>query len=514
MNQLSKFAKKIAIAVLLVALGSQGADIFAGPTIIRDNRVQDTALTPVLGRGYSLSTNTYQSICMKNVKLTEPSYDMEYHFISSSDSGNRTRSTTNTASSDVKNTKSVNTDRWRNSSRRDFSYARSSSSTSTVVNGVTWYNYDMYVVIDLYSYYASVDESVSRLSDSALILLQKNDLPGFFNACGVYYIRSIGRKAKFVSKFTYRSQSKTRDEAFETQLRTAISTFSTESKNSRFLFWGKKETTTTSTTSTAEQGFATKFHENAEKNSLTIETNVFGLGKNEKASIISYDMDSFKAAIKDGFIAMQNPATGKVSHIEAVPWVENTEFQANVRLDVLPDSSKGTSEEKKDETTTTTTTSSTPGAEILDYEKKLTVNENAEFFIEVMRVNRNLWNMYYKANICQKEILTNWKNGTEWKDKNLEAALLLNNNDKQSTHKLSDLDQHLTKSIPMLFQSAQDFMAKEASPCIDKILKTGIHKKMHFFHNECTALKKNMVAVQDTLIEHYCLPNLFSVGGE
>ena len=54
--------------------------LFAGPTIIRDNRVTDLSTTPVLGRGYSIGTNTFQSTCMQNVIITEPSYDMKYSF--------------------------------------------------------------------------------------------------------------------------------------------------------------------------------------------------------------------------------------------------------------------------------------------------------------------------------------------------------------------------------------------------------------------------------------------------
>ena len=54
--------------------------------ILRDNRVRDKAITPSLGRGYSLSTNTYQSNCMGSVKKTTPSFDFDYEFTFVSDS--------------------------------------------------------------------------------------------------------------------------------------------------------------------------------------------------------------------------------------------------------------------------------------------------------------------------------------------------------------------------------------------------------------------------------------------
>lgn len=49
----------------------------AGPTIIRDQMVQDLNVTPVLGRGYSIATNTMQSTCLTDVVLTDPSYNFQ-----------------------------------------------------------------------------------------------------------------------------------------------------------------------------------------------------------------------------------------------------------------------------------------------------------------------------------------------------------------------------------------------------------------------------------------------------
>src|SRR2546430_1785016 len=56
------------------------AQAWAGPTIVRDTRITDLGTTPVLGRGYSLATNTFQSACLKDVVITEPSYDFQYLF--------------------------------------------------------------------------------------------------------------------------------------------------------------------------------------------------------------------------------------------------------------------------------------------------------------------------------------------------------------------------------------------------------------------------------------------------
>jgi len=53
-------------------------------------------------------------------------------------------------------------------------------------------------------------------------LLGAGDVPGFFDACGMYYTRSIGRKAKFDSLFTYTQRDSKRDTKFEADLKAQI----------------------------------------------------------------------------------------------------------------------------------------------------------------------------------------------------------------------------------------------------------------------------------------------------
>ncbi|MEM9492840.1 MAG: hypothetical protein AAGC55_27070, partial [Myxococcota bacterium] len=64
----------IVMATLLSSVGYLGAT----PTVIRDARLKDLGITPALGRGYSMATNTYQSICLKDMKTTKPTYDFTY----------------------------------------------------------------------------------------------------------------------------------------------------------------------------------------------------------------------------------------------------------------------------------------------------------------------------------------------------------------------------------------------------------------------------------------------------
>ena len=51
------------------------------PYVISDNRVKNLDITPVLGRGYSIMTNSFQSTCLMVDEVTTPSfnYDCEFH---------------------------------------------------------------------------------------------------------------------------------------------------------------------------------------------------------------------------------------------------------------------------------------------------------------------------------------------------------------------------------------------------------------------------------------------------
>src|SRR5688572_12029079 len=70
----------LAVTSWLLVMMMIVSTVHAGPTILRDELVEDTAVTPSLGRGYSMSTNTYQSMCLIDVVATAPSFDFDYTF--------------------------------------------------------------------------------------------------------------------------------------------------------------------------------------------------------------------------------------------------------------------------------------------------------------------------------------------------------------------------------------------------------------------------------------------------
>lgn len=492
--------KKISLSVLIIFIFSF-INSYAGPTVIRDNRITDIGTTPVLGRGYSIGTNTYQSTCLKEVKITEPSYDMEYTFESIEESREETKKKEDQQKSDTSGSLRTNLKIFGANSSRGLNWALSTGSKTTVINNETYYNHRVLVTIDLYTYYASVDESRSLMSDTARELLLNNDLPGFFNSCGAYYVRSIGRKANFVSIFTYTTKSSTRDSKFESDLKTSIQSFS--SGSAKALFGLVKADVSLSTSSAYERKRMEEFSQQASEKRLSIVTHAYGLGKDEKASLISYDLETFKAAIKDAFISMQNPNTGKVATIEVVPWVENTDFQSAVKLSEKEVAVEGG---KTGETET-----------LLLYEKKHILTQNAEFLIEVERADRNLMNMYYKAKLCRANIDANWKADGQLLEEYKDALIVSNRNG--ATQPLKKLDEALNDAkIQQLLDGEKAFMYGKASgstagnggasSCIRAIMKSGFFKKSYRDIKECTAILGQLGDVQSDFVSDYCMPVL------
>ncbi len=498
--------KKFYFPILLLFILS--INLFAGPTVIRDNRVSDTATTPVLGRGYSIGTNTYQSTCLKEVVITEPSYDMEYTFQSMEDTKSTTQKAEDQQKVDTSGSVNVKVKILSHNSSNGINWAVSNQAKTTTINNETYYNHNVLVTIDLYTYYASVDEGKSTMSDTARELLVNNDLPGFFNSCGAYYVRSIGRKASFVSIFTYSTKETTRDQKFESDLKASIQSFG--AYNYKTLFGAVKVDVDYKSQTDTERKRMNEFNEQASSKRLTIVTHAYGLGKDEKASLISYDLETFKAAIKDAFISMQNPLTGKVSTVEVVPWVENTEFQSVVKLEEKEVPVAGGAEGEKEK--------------VPLYEKKHIMTQNAEFIIEVERADRNLMNMYYKAKLCRSNIDENWKKDGAILEEYKEALVV--NNRNGATDTLKKLDETLsTTKIQQLLDDEKTFMYGKssggasggttgstseggASACIKSIMKSGFFKKSYRDVKECQTILEKMGNVQGDFIGDYCMPVL------
>lgn len=69
------------IALALCALYIPTATMGSNPYVITDSRVQNLDVTPVLGRGYSIMTNSFQSTCLMVPEITIPSFNYDCKYI-------------------------------------------------------------------------------------------------------------------------------------------------------------------------------------------------------------------------------------------------------------------------------------------------------------------------------------------------------------------------------------------------------------------------------------------------
>ena len=72
------YFKNIAAAVCIAAMALDLPIRTAGnPYVISDERVRNLDVTPVLGRGYSIMTNSFQSTCLQVEDITVPSFNYD-----------------------------------------------------------------------------------------------------------------------------------------------------------------------------------------------------------------------------------------------------------------------------------------------------------------------------------------------------------------------------------------------------------------------------------------------------
>lgn len=497
-------------------------DIHGGPSVIRDNRITDLGVTPVLGRGYSIATNTFQSTCMKDVKITEPSYDFTYLFQDINEVSDESNPIVQTLTKIAPRPFLDHMNKELKEQKDQVKDIKKGTETGTVKTKKIFHHMIGTLTVD--SYYASVDESTTKMSESAAQLLKKNDIPGFFSSCGSYYVRSIGRSAIFISDFKFTSTTTDEAKTFKYQLQREIKSFGRKLAyrigyrkiNGRWRKYYIQQEVPTETTETEDLGEREEtFSKVASNSELTITTSAFGLGKDDRATLISYDVETYKAAIKDAFMSMQNPRTGKVTSIEVIPWVENTEFQSLIELEKEVKAKKIITVEGKN--------IETEGETLLLYEKKNILNQNAEFMAEIERADRNLMNIYYKAKICRGHINNNWKkrtaDGKKIFRKQYKDRYVRNNRFIRAGMKLSVLDGYLSrKKINDLLAMQKRFMygggrfKSGARGCMNQLIKKGIFRILYTDIKSCQTIKEQMGVLEDEIIENHCMPNLFPDG--
>lgn len=268
------------------------------PYIISDDRVRKLDITPVLGRGYSIMTDTYHSTCLMVEDTTPPSYNYDYKFYEFTSEAEREKSLSGSLSASfsywgVKAAVSV----------AGSSTSKTSSKSHTVV-----------AVMRLERYYSSVREEVSPLSDDAKTLLNSEDYVGFFKACGPNYVRGIRRAQEVSATFKFQSSSTETAKSFAAGLKVSGYGASVDAK------------------------FAASSKFSQVNSSLEIKILGFGLGLNEEGSdtLVATSLEEYNEVMKFAFKSFTQSknsyAIGMVYGIEVVPWVNNASFQVESKI--------------------------------------------------------------------------------------------------------------------------------------------------------------------------------------
>jgi len=178
------------------------------PYVISDDRARNLDITPVLGRGYSIGTNSFQSTCLIVNGVTSPSYNYDYTFTDFSEKKDRDGSFEYEMGGHLSYT---------------FGYSQVKAKVDLKMKGkrtniVQTSERMIVATMRIERYYSSVREELSSLSDDSLTLLDRQDYIGFFKSCGPNYIRSIRRAQEITAIFEFEETSDSKASEFAASL--------------------------------------------------------------------------------------------------------------------------------------------------------------------------------------------------------------------------------------------------------------------------------------------------------
>jgi len=282
-----------AVAIIFYLPTTEGA-----PLIISDSRVHSLDITPVLGRGYSIGTNSFQSTCLMVDEVTTPSFNYDYKF------NDYSSDTSSERSYGAKSESSFSAGFIDLEMSAEGKYNSKSSSSRRY----------MVAVMKVQRYYSSVREELSPLSEDALTLLDTQDYIGFFKSCGPNYVRSIRRAQELTAIFSFTSSSRATSAEFAASFKASGGARSVSGS------------------------FASKSKFSSINKDLTIKIVGFGLGLNNEGSttLVSTTLEEYNEVMKFAYISFTQSEDshniGMVFGIEIVPWVDNTAFQVASKL--------------------------------------------------------------------------------------------------------------------------------------------------------------------------------------
>jgi tetrahydromethanopterin S-methyltransferase subunit G len=460
--------RSIYAVILLVPIS-----VLAETIVIDGELLNDLRRTPVLGGGFSLTTEDYKSLCFDNVETTIPSYDYDYTFYSN-ESETKSESKSKSEYSFNYGFKSFG------ASGNVGGGGGGSTESQSKVNRV-----NMFAVIRLNSYYASLNESKSILSQQAKDLIQSEDVIGFFDACGTYYIRTINRYSRLYAWLTLESKETVTANSFKYHLEASI--------RSRFVGSASMKA--------KGESESKNFFKNKQ---LYIKIIGIGLAKEHVVNLSPTSMEDFKKVINNASKSMSGIHTGRISSLEIIPWMDNLSFQRELKPLILKQVGLSQDQLKSE-----------------SLKRKWIVAENGEFISMLKNKYRALQAYQFASMNCQSKferILsrdTDWKNTkfkNHLKDKPIKAEdlykeLVCLTDNKGSAfatkNNISASDCGENKSLYKQWEE----ISKEADNCLNELYPQ-FTKTIYRDIAQCQGMVAKLTALMPAALFYYCAPKV------
>lgn len=435
--------------VLLAALVAGASAPARGETVAGDGA--ELSVTPALGRGYTPAIATFHSICFDAMPTTKPSFDFDYTF----------------EEIETQGTRSFRREALRNYEVEDF-IARNTREKRIVRGKSTYYVHYLLASLVVESYYSSIDEAHATISKDALELLRKGDLVSFFTSCGTHYVRSMSRRSYFLTLFSYTSSAQAHDRGFERMLEAEV----------RRMHAGKPAT---------QQPATEHFAELARSHELKIVTRSIGLVAQTSSSLLPFDLASYQQSVRDALEAAQDEHTGRITSMEILPWLSNTQILVLINAIDYPD-----------------------GGAIDWNERKRILSDNAEFYVELSRHLLDMTTEVHRAEACRQAIEHEAFQGGKLRPEYAHATIISQRTSERAPLSLlldavSDENIDRMRAMGLAIRGGADGKSGAAA-CMAELERTNLGGR---FHNEIPACEWSREALPGARVIHeYCPPRI------
>lgn len=248
--------------------------------VIKDNRLATIASYPVLSTGYLSFANELRSSCFERVEEKPASFDFRYEI------------------------SELNSTYWRHLQLEEGGYTKSTQLREFLDNHIEDFSkegfessshYNMLVRVEVDSYYHTMIEEGSYLSDWALQLIDQKNYLEFYRNCGDSFVRSENNYSGYYALIQFK-KGLGEEEEFAEEIEKGIFKFHYE----KF----KEE----------------EFQHEVSRRGVKIYAHAVGLQPEKPIVLVPSSIDHLRETIQEVLISMQTSRSGLITLLEVVPY--------------------------------------------------------------------------------------------------------------------------------------------------------------------------------------------------